>query len=212
MAEAGLARRDSSEKRGIGMTFLGLQSIPDDGKTLQTTKDWDGDLIEIRKMIGLLLLRIERLETPKWRRIYMKIKSILGVVLCLLVSVSAMAATVNLAWDPNPATDQVLRYSVYQALALAGPFTKVSDVALSACTATVCTYSVTGLTAGIYYFRVTATNAWMESGPSNVVNTPGGGPMVPKNLIIVATVAPDGSITFRMITPEEFFRTVEAGG
>lgn len=70
--------------------------------------------------------------------------------------------TVTLAWDANPATDQVMKYTVYRAPASKGPWTKVQDVAAT-------TATVTGLSPGIYFFRVTASNVWGESCPSNAV-------------------------------------------
>ncbi len=96
-------------------------------------------------------------------------KRLILAALFLLLACSLMAqtgtGTVTLAWDANPATDQVTKYTVYRAPAAAGPWTKVQDV-------TATTATVTGLSPGIYFFRVTASNVWAESGPSNVVSTP----------------------------------------
>jgi hypothetical protein len=46
---------------------------------------------------------------------------------------------------------------------------------------------VAGLLTGIYFFRVTASNVWAESGPSNVVNPPPPAG-APANLKVTLTV------------------------
>ncbi len=90
---------------------------------------------------------------------------VLALFIFLACPLIAQTGTVTLAWDANPATDQVTKYTVYRAPAATGPWTKVQDV-------TATTATVTGLSPGIYFFHVTASNVWGESGPSNVVSTP----------------------------------------
>ncbi len=109
-------------------------------------------------------------------------KRLIFVVLFLFLTFPLMAqtGTVTLAWDANPATDQVTKYTVYHAPASTGPWTKVQDV-------TATTATVTGLSPGIYFFHVTASNVWGESGPSNVVSTPPPAG-TPANLKITVTV------------------------
>ena len=104
-----------------------------------------------------------------------------GTVFTLVAcSLMAQTGTVTLAWDPNPASDQVTKYIVYRASAAAGPWEKIQDV-------TAPTATVTGLTPAVYFFRVTASNAWGESGPSNVVSTPPPAG-APTNLKVTVTV------------------------
>ena len=82
-----------------------------------------------------------------------------------LSAIQSPVGTVNLYWDVNPAAEQVTKYTVYQASSAAGPWTKIQDTTTAGAV-------VTGLAPGAYFFRVTATNIWGESGPSNVVFTP----------------------------------------
>jgi hypothetical protein len=125
--------------------------------------------------------------------------------LCLFLMCFAlplMAADVKLQWDdPNAASAAVTKYTMYQATVAAGPFTKVADI-----TAPTKVYTIIGLTPGTYYFRVTATNSWGESGASNVVNTPPGTPTSPSNLIFVVTLMEDGSYIVRLVDASTFFR------
>ena len=97
--------------------------------------------------------------------------------LMFVAPVCGQTATVTLAWDANDPSEQVTKYSVYQATVANGPWAKVAEVSET-------TATVAGLTPGVYYFHVTATNIWQESGPSNIVNTPA---LVskPKNVITV---------------------------
>jgi predicted phage tail protein len=78
---------------------------------------------------------------------------------------TATAADLRLAWDNNPPADQVARYHVYQSDAAGTNWTRVATVATNAVT-------ITNLPPGQYRFRVTATNAWGESQPSDPVSTP----------------------------------------
>ena len=97
---------------------------------------------------------------------------LLGLPLVLLTS-SAMAAPVTLAWDAS--VSMVDGYWLYYGLA-SGTYTARIDVG------PVTTYTLTGLTSGqTYYFAVTAYDRTdgRESGPSNEVSTtlpPRGGP------------------------------------
>jgi hypothetical protein len=132
-------------------------------------------------------------------------RKLFGVILFLCFSTSAFA--LGFQWDANPAADAVFKYTLKQANALGGPFTAVATVLPTACTATTCVYTMpTAPAPGVYYFHVTATNVWQESGPSNIVNTPPAGPALPKNFIIVLTIAPDGTPSITFMSAEEFFR------
>lgn len=83
-----------------------------------------------------------------------------------LSALSAVAGSVTLEWNANPATDQVTKYSVYQATGTTGTFVKVADITTGT------TYTVSNLNPGVYQFRITASNSWGESLPSNIVTTP----------------------------------------
>ncbi len=81
-----------------------------------------------------------------------------------LAAPQAAAADVTLQWDPNTETD-LAGYKVYYGTASR---TYGAPVTIGLQT----TYTVTGLTAGTYYFAVTAFNtAGLESGFSNEVST-----------------------------------------
>jgi len=110
----------------------------------------------------------------------MKRLIIATLFLLLVHPLFAQTGTVTLAWDANPAGDHVTKYTFYRAAAAAGPWTKVQDV-------TATTATIAGLTPGIYFFRVTASNVWAESGASNVVSTPPPAG-APANLKVTITV------------------------
>jgi hypothetical protein len=88
----------------------------------------------------------------------------------LLLACTAKAATVELAWDPNPQGDGVVKYVVYQSTTLTGQFLPVGETAGTRVT-------VTGLVPGAYFFYVLGVNFWGNSGaPSTIVSTPAGLP------------------------------------
>lgn len=70
----------------------------------------------------------------------------------------------TLFWNPNPDSDGVQAYKLYQATSVIGPWTHVASTAN--------TSLVVNLAPGQYFFFVTASNFWGESGPSNITNTP----------------------------------------
>lgn len=98
-------------------------------------------------------------------------KSILSILLLAFASF-AQAAIVSLAWDANPASDQVLAYKLH-AGSVSGAYHLTNNVG----TNLVGTF--TNLASGPWYFAVTATNAWAESGFSSEVSTviPPGSPL-----------------------------------
>ncbi len=97
----------------------------------------------------------------------------------LFAALSAMAGTVNLAWDPAPASDMITKYVVYWKPPGATTFTKLSDVVGST------TFATVNLASGIYSFFVTGVNAAGESPGSNIVTTPGAPPAQITGLKIV---------------------------
>ena len=103
-------------------------------------------------------------------------------VSCLFLPAFAFAFDVTLAWDANSASDQVTSYSIYYRTASSGPpydgeeasegespivvpVSELSDPQFPQ-------YTIHGLIDGeVYYFAVTATNEYAESGFSNEVST-----------------------------------------
>src|SRR3972149_1875340 len=122
---------------------------------------------------------------------------LLALLLVGLFALPILAADVKIAWDdPNAASIGVTGYSVYQAPALTGPFSKISGADIVAPTKT---YTITGLTPGVYYIGVTAKNVWGESGRSNIISTPTATPTAPTSLIFVLTLNEDGTYTVRLV-------------
>lgn len=103
------------------------------------------------------------------------------LAILLAIASSASAATVTLTWDPNPAADQVNKYSVYEETA-PGQFTKISDTPST-------TITIPNVIVGTHVYRVTASNVWAESQKSDPVSTPPGIPAAPTRLIII-TISP----------------------
>lgn len=68
-------------------------------------------------------------------------------------------ATVNLAWDANPADEQVTAYNVYKDGTLAGTTQETS-------------YGVANVDPGLHAFTVAAVNIWGEGPQSDPVSTP----------------------------------------
>lgn len=111
--------------------------------------------------------------------------SVAGLVFLILIAGNtALADTVTLAWDAN--TDAGLAgYKVYYGTASRN-YSTVIDVA------NVTTYAVTGLTAGTYFFAVTAYNtAGAESSFSNEVST-----TIPAPATTACDINRDGMINF----------------
>ena len=107
------------------------------------------------------------------------------VLLLIATPLLAQTPTVNFAWDPNPAADQVTKYTLYERVGTA--YNKLADILPGACTATECTYALAGVTPGVHYYVVTASNSWGDSGYSNEVATPGAA-TVPTNVRITITI------------------------
>lgn len=109
---------------------------------------------------------------------------LLSAIFMALLSVSALAADIRLAWtDTNPPAAQITKYTIKWGVS-PGVYTSTKDIPAPNQQGT-----VTGLTPGTYYFVVTASNAWGESGPSNEVQTPPGLP-VPVTITITIQITP----------------------
>jgi predicted phage tail protein len=128
----------------------------------------------------------------------MKKRMSLALLAILALASLAWAASVTLQWDPNGAADQVLRYTVYQSTDNV-TFAKVADT-------TGISYTVENLSPAKYYFRVTATNAWGESGPSNTVSTPPGLPQAPNNIKLIIAAIVGGIVMLGVILSRLFGR------
>ena len=70
------------------------------------------------------------------------------------------AAQVTLEWDPNPAGEEITKYTLYE-----------DGSAKWSGTATTATLETTP---GVHRYTATATNVWGESEPSEPAVTPGG--------------------------------------
>lgn len=91
-------------------------------------------------------------------------KKLLSAAILILTAISTFAASVILSWDANPVDQEVTGYKVYQATAVTGPFTLITNTPITSVVLT--------LTPGKYFWYVTATNFWGESLPSETVHTP----------------------------------------
>lgn len=107
-------------------------------------------------------------------------RTFFALLFALLLASPVVAAELQLDWDDNDPAEQVDFYTLYQS---------TDGMNFTALTPT---YSVSEATLdlepGVYYFKVTATNVWNESGFSNVVETPPGA-SPPANLNLVAIIA-----------------------
>ena len=97
-----------------------------------------------------------------------------ALLLGLALAAGANAASVTLAWDPNPAAEQVTGYSVYQDGA------KVWSGAAT-------TATLANVAPGAHAFTATASNLWGESAQSLPVTTPPA-PGAPKSVTVTVTV------------------------
>ncbi len=97
----------------------------------------------------------------------MKTKLIaLTFTLLLLASCKSVAATATLSWDPNPSTDGVISYNVYQATG-SGAFARIG--ATSGAGTPV--FQANNLTNGVAYrWQVTAVNSAGEGAASNIAS------------------------------------------
>jgi hypothetical protein len=111
---------------------------------------------------------------------------VFGILIFLALSIPLLAQTaqkdVKLAWDTNPTTPIVAKYTIYQHVGTV--YTKLADVLPTACTAGTCSYTIPNQTPGVYQYVVTASaGQWGESGYSNEVATDPPG-AVPRNVTI----------------------------
>ena len=126
------------------------------------------------------------------------------LIAMLLMALPLMAADVKLAWDPPAAGPVPAGYKVYYGTA-SGVYGSPIDAG------NVTQYTVSNLSAGTYYFVVSAYLPGQESGYSNEVNK--GIIGNPGNLRIIATIIVDeqGNIKMRYLTPEEYAAFFRAG-
>jgi hypothetical protein len=101
-------------------------------------------------------------------------------LILFLFALSTQAATLNLSWDNNPASEGVTGYNVYSSFN-GGVSTKLLTVATNAAT-------LPSLPSGTYMFFVTATNTSSEGPKSVPVNQFLGAPSAPVNFKLTITL------------------------
>lgn len=84
------------------------------------------------------------------------------------LSVSALAATINIGWDASPAADQVTKYVIYEQVGT--NWVKLGEV--NAVPGTPPTYAIQNATIGVHTYAVAAVNVWGESTKSTPITTP----------------------------------------
>ena len=118
-----------------------------------------------------------RFCTSWMMRCLLTLSVVLGFVLCVEPAMAQTSLAVRVQWDPNPASDGVLLYTLV--VDGGAPL----SVPLGACSASLCEQGVT-VSPGSHTFSLTATNQWGTSAPTGVTATitP---PSPPKNIRIV---------------------------
>lgn len=110
-------------------------------------------------------------------------RTLLGVILWLLLTASAMAADVKLSWDAGESTWTSVR--IYERTGTAPNYT-YAKVGETLGTATEIT--LTGVTPGVHTYIARSYNAW-ESGDSNAASTPPI-PAIPTGLKYIIIIVP----------------------
>jgi hypothetical protein len=82
-------------------------------------------------------------------------------LLCLLLVAATTGDLIKLSWDPNPVTDKVTKYNIYEKLAAGTLFLNIGSTTLTE-------FPVSNTLAGDSFYA-TAVNQWGESKPSNIV-------------------------------------------
>lgn len=102
----------------------------------------------------------------------------------------AQTRTVNLEWDPNPPTEGVTGYKVWQKVVTPAPAPAPPVISWKLLgTATETKYAVTGVPVGTSTYAVSAINAGGESARSSEVNaTLPAAPRAPQGLRVVTVV------------------------
>lgn len=113
-----------------------------------------------------------------------KLGAILWLVMLAAPAFAQQTKDITLAWDPNAAGDQVVRYKLYERVGTEYQFRL--EVPASACSATECRGTIQAVPAGVHTYVATAENFW-ESGYSNEASTPAQ-PPGPSRFRIIVTV------------------------
>ena len=92
-------------------------------------------------------------------------KQLLASLVIIFTAFTSQAATVSLAWDANPPSEQITQYTLYELIG--ATWTKLQDIPSP--TTTVVLPSVAP---GVHIYAVTASNIFGESERSNEVATP----------------------------------------
>lgn len=123
----------------------------------------------------------------------------LCVLLCLL-SVPVVAADLNFQWDPAPAGQGWTNVKLYE---IVGTVYTLKGTAVGTAT----TISLTGVAPGTHLYIVRSVAGTLESVDSNSVNAPIN-PAAPTNFkIVMVDIAPDGTVTVKLVDPALFFRS-----
>lgn len=95
---------------------------------------------------------------------------LLTILTLFLTAIAARARSVSIVWEPNPVSDQVTSYKVYELVSVG--WLQVGE-------SSVPRFEVGERAPGRYEFAVTAVNFWGESLRSESVTTPEALPSVP---------------------------------
>lgn len=128
-------------------------------------------------------------------------KRITALTACLIMLVFAlpcMATDLTFMWDPMPAGQGWTNVRIYQ---VAGTTYTLKGTAAGTATS----LTITGFNPGSYIFVARSVAGALESADSNQA-TKDILPASPTHFLISVTIAPDGSVTFKLIDPNEFFR------
>lgn len=108
--------------------------------------------------------------------------TLLFVILLALLTLtpSVYAADLVFEWDPNPTTDEVLNYILYE-------YQGNTWVEVGRVDGSVFTLTLADVSPSARRYHLTAANHWGESGSSNEVTLPAGVPNAP-NLRITVTI------------------------
>jgi hypothetical protein len=125
-------------------------------------------------------------------------RRLLIILALLLCATQAFAADVTLKWDPMPAGQAWEKVRIYEMVGTA--YSLKAEVAGSATQATIANVPI-----GTHVYIARAYQATLESPDSNTASK-SFGPSSPMNFVIVASIGPNGAVSIRALSPEQFAR------
>ena len=125
-------------------------------------------------------------------------KALAGILWLLLLAGIASAADLNFEWDPMPAGQAWELVRIYEIVD--GSYNLVAEAPGDQTTAT-----VTDVAPGNHVYIARSFQATLESADSNQVSQDIE-PSAPNLRIIAVYIAEDGTVTFKLVDPAEFFR------